>query len=161
MPVTLPNGDHIEDPQSPTGYVMAPFPRLESVVKAARRARAEILAAASISPTAAPLVVAEMMFEALHHNVDHGGDFDYQRQANKDQRGGFVQLRQFRNISNVNVGLFCQQVGLPREMALTISGIFAVLLSSNRNVDAPYLLDKDTKKYIDIGYDLGEKGLFN
>ena len=160
-PVILPNGSHIENPKSPTGYVMAPFPGLESVVKAARRARSEVLAAAAISPTAAPLVVVEMMYEALHRNVDHGGDFDYQRQANNDQKGGFVQLRQFRNVSNVNVGLFCQQVGLPREMALTISGLFAVLFSSNRDIGAPYFLDKDTKKYIDIGYDLGEKGVFD
>jgi hypothetical protein len=161
VPVILPNGSHIEDPKSPTGYVMAPFPGLESVVNAARRARSEVLAAAAISPTAAPLVVVEMMYEALHRNVDHGGDFDYQRQANNDQKGGFVQLRQFRNVSNVNVGLFCQQVGLPREMALTISGLFAVLFSSNRDIGAPYFLDKDTRKYIDIGYDLGEKGVFD
>jgi len=93
VPVILPNGNHIEDPKSPTGYVMAPFPGLEGVVKAARRARSEIPSAAAISPTAAPLVVVETMYEALHRNVDHGGDFDCQRQANKDQKSGFVQLR--------------------------------------------------------------------
>jgi hypothetical protein len=161
MPVILPNGDHIEDPKSPTGYVMAPFPGLESVVKAARRARSEIQSVNTMSPTATPLVVAAMMYDALHRNVDHGGDFDYQRLTNKDQKGGFVQLPKFRNISNVNVGLFCQQVGLPRETALVISGIFAAAFSSNRDLGASYFLDKDTKKYIDIGYDLGERGTFN
>jgi len=99
VPVVLPNGEHIEDPKSPTHYVMAPFPKLESVVEAARRARSEIQAVKTTSPTLTPLIAAAL-YDALHRYVDHYGDFDYQRQPNKDQKGGFVQLPQFRNISN-------------------------------------------------------------
>jgi hypothetical protein len=161
VPVVLPNGSHIKDPKSPTGYVMAPFPRLESVVNAARRARSDIIVSALINPTTAPTTVAQKMYAALKHNAAQGGDFDYQRQANKDQKDGYVQLRQFRNVSNVNVGLFCQQLGLPRVIALKIAGRYAGKNSGNARPDQPYGLDPDTKYYIDVGYDLGESGMFD
>jgi hypothetical protein len=137
---------------------MAPVPELRSVVDAARRARSEIRAVTTVSSTVTPFVVAVMIRDMLKRNVGHGGDFDYQRQANKNQKDGYVQLRRFRNVSNINVGLFCQQLGLPRT---TIAGVYAYLFSSNSKPDEPYYLDADTKKYIDIGYDLGERGLFD
>jgi len=93
VPVVLPNGSHIKDPKSPTGYVMAPFPRLESVVNAARRARSDIIVSAVINPTTALTTLAQKMYAALKHNAAQGGNFDYQRQANKDQKDGYVQLR--------------------------------------------------------------------
>lgn len=83
---------------------MAPFPKLESLVLAARRERSRILETIASNPSANASMAITAMIDALLHNVAHGGDFDCQRQANKRQKGGYVQLRQFRNISNVNVG---------------------------------------------------------
>lgn len=45
--------------------------------------------------------------------IGHGGEFDYQRGPGNSITG-FEQRRQFRNVSNVNVGLFGQQAGWAR-----------------------------------------------
>jgi len=161
VPVILPNGSHIEDPKSPTGYVMAPFPGLESVVKAARRARSEVLAAAAISPTAAPLVVVEMMYEALHRYVDHGGDFDYQRQANNDQKGWL------RAASAVPERFECECWALlPAGRAAAGNGaddlraLCCSFFEQSRYWCAVFSRQRH-KKIHRIGYDLGEKGVFD
>jgi hypothetical protein len=97
----------------------------------------------------------------LRANLGHGGTFDYQRRAYAPGKDGFTQLRQFRSISNINVGLFGQQLGLPLQEILALAGYFAVKNSSNRNFTRPpYLLDADTEKYIKIGYDIGARRLF-
>jgi hypothetical protein len=47
---------------------------------------------------------------SLAVNLGHGGRFDYQRRGNHIT--GFIQLPQYRDVSNFNIGLFCQQAGL-------------------------------------------------
>jgi hypothetical protein len=42
-----------------------------------------------------------------------------------------------------------------------LSGLYAIAQSSNSSFFKPYFLDDDTKKYIDIGYALGETGQFD
>jgi hypothetical protein len=156
--VTLPDGSHIEDPRSPHGHVMAPFNDLKEVAAAGRRARQQI--ENNPGPAAHGEVLARVQ-EALRSNVGHGGTYDYQRRANKFGKDGYTQLPQFRNISNVNVGLFSQQFGLSLENTLTIAGLYALKNSSNSSWSKPYFLDEDTKKYIELGYKLGKSGTFD
>jgi hypothetical protein len=82
------------------------------------------------------------------------------RRLDEASPGNFVQLRQFRDISNVNVGLFCQQAGLSLHETLQISGLYAVLYSSNADRCQPYALDPRTREFIEVGYGIGKDGLF-
>jgi hypothetical protein len=50
---------------------------------------------------------------AILTNIGRGGVYDYQRQGN--HLTCIAQPRQYRDVSNFNVGLFCQQAGLPLE----------------------------------------------
>lgn len=160
--LVLSNSRVVVDPKSPTGYVMTPFNDLKSVATAAQRAKEEHpdwdfskIFALMDDKTRAELE------GVLRANVGHGGTFDYQRRDYAPGKDGFTQLRQFRSISNINVGLFCQQLGLPLSETLTLAGYFAVKNSSNRDLTRPpYFLDADTEKYIRTGYDIGKRGLF-
>lgn len=91
--------------------------------------------------------------------VGHGGTFDFQRQENPVT--GFTQFPQFLNISNVNVGLFVQQAGLTLEETLHLAGKFAGVLSGNAKPDQPYGLDPETARYITVGFNLGQSGVFD
>jgi len=71
------------------------------------------------------------------------------------------QRPQFRNISNINVGLYGQQAGLSREELLTIAGTFAGAKSNNSNFKEPYGLDPKTRQFIELGYQLGASGKFD
>jgi hypothetical protein len=95
---------------------------------------------------------------SLGIHLGQGGVYDYQREGNRIK--GFTQLPQFRNVANVNVGLFCQQAGLPLEAALGIAGTYAALFSSNSDSSQPYFLDKRTAEFIKVGYELGKSGKF-
>jgi hypothetical protein len=57
--------------------------------------------------------------------------------------------------------LFCQQFGLSLGNALIIAGTYALTHSKNSSWSKPYFLDDDTRKYIEIGYRLGESGMFD
>jgi hypothetical protein len=46
-----------------------------------------------------------------------------------------VQLPQYRDASNFNVGLFCQQAGLPLEEVLEAAGRYARIFSGNVKPD--------------------------
>jgi hypothetical protein len=162
----LSNGKWVADPNSPTGYVMTPSNDLKTVAAAARRAKEEhpdwdfSTIFSNISALANDKTRAELE-AVLRANLGHGGTFDYQRRAYAPGKDGFTQLRQFRSISNISVGLFGQQLGLPLQEILALAGYFAVKNSSNRNFTRPpYLLDADTEKYIKIGYDIGARRLF-
>jgi hypothetical protein len=144
--VTLPNGDGIRDPKSPTGYVMAPFNDLKSVAEAGKRAQLDF----ALSPVA-----------TLRHYLGQGGMFDYQRRRYAFGKEEFTQLRQFRNISNVNVGLFCRKLGLPLWVTLTLAGEYASRNSSNAKSDEPYGLDAQTREYIEKGWNIGDSGAFD
>lgn len=74
-------------------------------------------------------------------------------------KDGFVQLRQFRNISNINVGLFAQKLGLPLWVTLKIAGEYASKNSSNAKPGQPFNLDPQTMDHIVTGYHLGDDGV--
>jgi len=125
---------------------MAPFNDLKSVAEAGKRAQLDF----ALSPVA-----------TLRHYLAQGGTFDDQRRRYAFGRDGFTQLRQFRNISNVNVGLFCQKLGLPLWVTLTLAGEYASRNSSNAKSDEPYGLDSQTREYIEKGWNLGDSGAFD
>ena len=74
--------------------------------------------------------------------------------------GGWTQSRQFRDVANFNVGLYMQQAGFTLDEALSIAGRFANIFSGNKKPEEPYGLDPDTKKFIEVGYGVGESGMF-
>ncbi|MFI4999905.1 MAG: hypothetical protein ACHQK9_08510, partial [Reyranellales bacterium] len=155
--VELPDGSRIPDPHSPTGYVMSPAPDLGAVAAAGRQAGEGYRARLRNPET--HLAAIPYLLAALGFGVGHGGAYDHQREGNFFT--GYVQHPQFRNVSNVNVGLFCQQAGLTEDETLRIAGRFAGLFSRNAKPDQPFGLDEDTAKYIKIGFRLGETGMFN
>jgi hypothetical protein len=158
----LSNGKWVVDPNSPTGYVMTPSNDLKHVVAAARHAKAEHPDWKLSNDLALLNKKTRDELEAvLRANLGQGGTFDYQRRPYAPGKDGFTQLRQFRSIANINVGLFCQQLGLSLRETLGLAGLYAVKNSSNRNLlNLPYVLDADTEKYIRVGYEIGEKKLF-
>jgi hypothetical protein len=115
--VLLPNGRNVLDPESPTGNLMSPVADLSVVAAAGRDAGAmyrSLLSNPDTAPGALPNLLA-----TLDVNLGHGGTFDYQRQGNL--LTGYTQLRQFKHVSNVDVGLFAQQAGLTLDEVLTRS----------------------------------------
>jgi hypothetical protein len=102
---------------------------------------------------------------SMGFNVGHGGTFDYQRSGNQflgllTHGATFTQLPQFRSVSDVNVGLFCEQAGLTLDETLSIAGRYARLFSSNSKPDQPNSLDPTTAQFIITGYNLGQSGVF-
>jgi hypothetical protein len=91
--------------------------------------------------------------------LGHGGTFDYQR------KGGFLtgytQLRQFRDVSNVNIGLFCQQAGLTLDEILSTSGLYARLFSGNAKPSEPHGLDPRNAQFTTTGFNIGQSGVFD
>jgi hypothetical protein len=138
---------------------MAPFNDLASVAAAGREIGKEVQARLAV--TLSFERAEELGKELVKKYLGQGGIFDYQRRHYEHGKDGFTQLRQFRNIANINVGLLCQQAGLPKERVLTIAGDYARENSSNYYPYEPYGLDPETRKYIEIGFEIGRKGLFN
>lgn len=154
--VRLPNGQAVPDEFSPTGKLMSPVGDLTAVATAGREAGATFLSLRNNPDTA--LGAIPYLLTVLAVNVGQGRKFDYQRQGN--HLTGFTQLRQFRDVSNVNVGLFCQQAGLTLNETLSISGSFAKLFSGNAKPDQPNDLDAITAQFIVAGFELGRSGAF-
>ncbi|MGD0434094.1 MAG: hypothetical protein ABSA58_23680 [Acetobacteraceae bacterium] len=102
---------------------------------------------------------ASYLAASLGAAVGQGGTFDYQREGSHIT--GFTQLPQFRDVSNVNVGLFAQQAGLTLDETLKIAGTFARLRSSNARPNEPYGLDPRTAQFIRTGFSQGESGAFD
>jgi hypothetical protein len=75
-----------------------------------------------------PLLAGAYLMTALNHYLGHGGVFDYQRSGNA--LTGYKQLRQFRDVSNFNVGLFTASAGLSLEQTLKITSTFAGVKSN-------------------------------
>ena len=90
---------------------MSPVPDLGPVAAAGRETGTAFRTMLTALAFSAP-IAAEYLRYALKANVGQGGAFDYQRQVDADSPEEFIQLRQFRNVSNVNAELFCQQAGL-------------------------------------------------
>jgi hypothetical protein len=159
----LSNGKWVVDPNSPTGYVTTPFKDdLKSVAAAARRAKAEHPDwDLSQSLLFMDKKTRDELEAVLRANLGQGGTFDYQRRRYSPGKDGLTQLRQFRSIANINVGLFCQQLGLSLDQTLSLAGYYAVQNSSNRSLlRPPYFLDSNTRKYIETGYEVAAKKLF-
>ena len=92
-------------------------------------------------------------------NLRQGGIFDYQRKRNG--LTGYKQLPQFRDIANVNVGLFAQQAGLTIDEVILAASKYAHAFSSNARLDRPNGLDPRTEQFIRIGFDVGQSGAFD
>jgi hypothetical protein len=82
------------------------------------------------------------------------------RDPQPGESGTQSQFRQFKNVSDVNAGLFAQQAGLTLDQALWIAGGFASVFSSNKTPDRPSGLDPLTEKYIRIDFEIGQSGVF-
>ena len=78
VPVVLPNGAHVPDPHSPTGYMMAPTADLSDVAAAGEQTKKAVDVLAS-GDHLDRLVAAEMLVVAQGVNVGTGGNYDYQR----------------------------------------------------------------------------------
>lgn len=92
--------------------------------------------------------------------ISQGGAFDYQR-TRADYLSRFMQLPQFRDVSNFNVGLYMQQTGqFSQDDTLSLTGTFARYFSSNYMPDRPYGLDPRTADLIRAGYRTAASGAF-
>ena len=155
--VVLPDGSTISDPKSPTGKLMSPVQDLGIVAAKGRQTGATfrtMLENPETSSGALPYLLA-----TLGLNLGQGGAHDHQRRGNMIT--GYTQLRRFRPVANVNVGLFGQQAGLTLEETLKIAGSYAFFRSSNANSAKPYGLDDTTREFIEAGYKIGASGMFD
>jgi hypothetical protein len=161
VPVRRPNGELMDNPfpedrYSWTGYAMAPAGAdLAKVAEPGAIVGAVYNIMLYTDPSAAYL----FLMIGLGANVGQGGAFDYQREGS--WLLGYTQHRQFRDVSNINVGLFAQQAGLTREETLSISGAFARTFSGNAKPSEPYSLDPRTRYFIERGYEMGASGAFD
>jgi len=157
QPVVLPDGSIVPDQYSPTGKLMSPVADLSDVAAEARRT-ADTYRILRFHPATfeAGLLQYGTQFGLA---LGHGGKFDYQRGPGNSIIG-FEQRPQFRNVSNVNVGLFGQQAGMSLDDILKQAGEFASMRSSNSRPDEPYGLDTRTREFIELGYRIGESGVF-
>jgi hypothetical protein len=155
--VVLPNGSAVPDRYSPSGKLMSPVADLSNVAEAGRNAGNTYRVLRSHPAT----FEAGTMLNAAHFgfSLGHGGDFDYQRGPGNSITG-FVQRPQFRNVSNVNVGLFGQQAGLSLDDVLRQAGEFARLKSLNATPADPYGLDPRTREFIELGHRIGASNVF-
>ena len=160
----LPDGSRVPDPYSPTGDLMSPIDDLSLVARAGRAARtawiSEGIAIAALTPENLEKHY-KQVYAFVRSALAQGGEFDYQRKAALGEKSGFVQLRQFRNVSNFNVGLFMQQAAFPLKATLWIAGQYAKENSSNYRPDQDYGLDPQTRDFIERGYAAGESGVFD
>jgi hypothetical protein len=154
--VVLPNGLTIPSIDSETGQVMSPVSDLSPVAAAGRQAGSTFRSMLSSPEGAAGAL--PYLFTMLGLNVGHGGTFDYQRRGNIIT--GYTQLPHFRDVANINVGLFAQQAGLTLDETLKLAGTFAWLRSSNYYPANPHGLDLRTARYITDGYTIGQTGVF-
>lgn len=155
--VVLPDGSTIADVESPTGYVMSPKADLRDVASRGRRI-GETYRAMLANPATGPGALLYLA-AALGLDLGQGGTYDHQRRGNMIT--GYTQLRQFRPIANINVGLLGQQAGLALEEILGIAGAYARLRSSNADPGGLYRLDRRTLHYITRGYEIGQSGTFD
>lgn len=95
---------------------------------------------------------------ALNAAVGQGGTYDYQRKGNRI--AGYTQFPQYRDVSNFNVGLLTQAVGLTLDETLSIAGTLAYFESSNYNPNNPYGLSLQTAAFIRLGFSYGQSGVF-
>jgi RHS repeat-associated protein len=151
VPVKLPNGNTVPDPHSSTGVMMAPTSSLSDVAAAGKKAGQDAQRLDSQS-------IGGVVFTVeLGKAVGTGGQFDDQRMGPQSDviTGGFMQLPQFRDVSNFNVGLFSQQAGMTLDQTLQTAGDFAKHFSSNYSPNSPYGLAPQTAEFIRSGWQAG------
>jgi len=149
----MPGGELIPDRYSPTGYLMGPAWGDLSRVAEAGREQGELVG--RLFAKGHPVMALATELIGLGINLGQAGRFDWQREGSWLQ--GYTQYRQFRDVSNVNVGIFAKEAGIPKEVALTIAGLYALVKSSNRRIDQPYFLDERTRVFIELPYDATRK----
>lgn len=157
VPVVTQNGQMVPDQFSPTGNLMSPVADLSAIVVTGRRIGATystLLNSLEASGSALPYLLS-----ALNEAVGQGGTYDYQRRRNPFN-GKYFQLRQFRDVSNFNVGLTTQSAGLTLDETLSIAGDLAYFESSNYSPDNPYGLSLQTAAFIRLGFAYGQSGAF-
>ncbi len=129
-PVILPNGKTVPNEYALSGVLMSPFADLDNVAAAGRAA----FRAGLVNWLKNPLKVEEAIdygIELIRKDLAQGGRFDYQRLLIPDTLPDYLQLPQFRDVSNFNVGLFMQQAGFPLWATKFIAGKYAERYSSN------------------------------
>jgi len=158
--VILPNGKTVPSEDSQTGFLMSPIEDLSHVAAAGR----ETFRNSLINGLKDPLKVKEAIGYAralVRRDLAQGGRFDHQRLWIPDNDApGYLQLPQFRDVSNFNVGLYMQQALVPLDFLLSIAGEYAKENSSNYMPKEPYGLDPRTRKWIERGYKAGDSGIF-
>jgi len=135
---------------------MTPVRDLSQIAAAGREARQRFqmrLPAPETAETALSELAITLLFD-----LGHGGKFDFQRKGSF--LFGYSQYPQFRDVSNFNVGLLCQQSGLTLEETLTVAGHFAHFFSSNYAPNEPYGVDARDRKFIERGSLSGASGVF-
>ena len=161
--VVLPNGWLVGDLKSSTGFLQSPVNDLQPVADAGRRT-GEMYRYLLRDPSIAPSALFFLGI-SLFLDVGTGGKFDYQPSGNQvlgnlppDQF--FTHDRKFRNVSNFNVGVYCQQARLALDDTLRVTGAYARIKSSNADANAPYGLDKLTRQWVEIGFQVAASGAF-
>ena len=157
VPAKLPNGVTVPDATSATGQMMSPISDLSDVASAGRNLGEtynRLLQNPETAPTAFNYFAGNLLA-----NVGTGGTFDYQR-GDGNLITGYTQLRQFRNVSNFNVGLFSQQAGLTLNETLSLAGFYAARFSGNADPSQPYGLSSQTYQYIVAGHKVGQSGIY-
>lgn len=155
--VRLPNGLPVLDPKSPTGYLMSPFSDLSDVAAAGRHLGVGLAERVFDDPRKTK----DYAKAYLNHYVGQVGAFDYQRRGYPFGKDGLTQLKQFRNVSNFNVGVITQQAGLPLIFVLWLAGKYAAEKSNNYKPDQPFGLDPPTREWIEEGYRASARGAFD
>jgi hypothetical protein len=150
--VELPDGKHVQDQWSSTGWLLSPHPDLTPV---ATSVQAIGLAFSSLP---GPLGSA-FLLTSLGVTLGHAGLFDYQREGNMVT--GYVQHREYRDVSNFNIGVLGQRAGIPEPAMLYLAGGFALFFSSNAMPDKPYFQDPRNVYFIQSGYAAARSGAFD
>lgn len=91
-----------------------------------------------------------------------GGRFDFQRSGNQiaGLLFGFEQLTQYRDVSNVNVGLWLQQAGYSLEDALAFAGEYSKRFSGQTEKRTRYGVTELQQYYAIVGWRMGESGAY-
>lgn len=155
--MTLPNGQTVPDQFSPTGNLQSPVADLSEVVVTGHvigDTYSSLLNDPEFAGSASTYLAS-----AILSAVGQGGTYDYQRRRNPFN-GKYIQLPQFRDVSNFNVGLLTQAAGLSLDEALSYAGDLAYFESSNYSPNNPYGLSLQTAAFIRLGFSYGQSGAF-
>jgi hypothetical protein len=163
------SGKTIDDPSSSTGYLMGTKSDLTEVAAGGQKVADTLNVMAQADPSAGlsmlPYIVSE-----LRKNVYHYGTFDYQR-LKDDESGRWVHIREFENVANFSVGLFCQKAGLSLGQTMWVTGQAFRFGSSNAAdrktgllgsiIDGSQFIPEVRREFIIQGWNAGKSGEFD